>query len=64
MKWLSVCEQRVFFFFRLWNTCDSFRGASDIRYSRYRNRSKVDVGLSAGISVTVSVVEVFTKNVV
>ena len=64
MKWLSVCEQRVFFFFRLWNTCDSFRGASDIRYSRCRDRSKVDVGLSAGISVTVSVVEVFTKNVV
>ena len=50
-----------FFFFTL---CDSFRGASDIRYSRCRNRSKVDVGLSAGISVTVSVVDVFTKNVV
>ena len=64
MKWLSVCEQRVFFFFRLWNTCDSFRGASDIRYSRCRNRPKVDVGLSAGISVTVNVVDVFTKNVV
>ena len=64
MKWLSVCEQRVFFFFRLWNTCDSFRGASDIRYSRCRNRSKVDVGLSVGISVTVSVVDVLTKNVV
>ena len=51
--------------------CDSFRGASDVRYSRCRNRARVDVGLSAGISVTMSVpankvraVVVFTKNVV
>ena len=52
-------------------TCDSFRGASDVRYSRCRNRVRVDVGLSVGISVTVSVpsnkvhvVIVLTKNVV
>ena len=49
----------------------SFRGASDVRYSRCRNRARVDVGLSVGISVTVSVpsnkvrvVIVLTKNVV
>ena len=44
--------------------CNSFRGASDVRYSRCRNRARV--GLSAGISVTVSVrvVIVLTKNVV
>ena len=35
-----------------------------MRYSRCRNRARVDVGLSAGISVTVSVLDVFTKNVV
>ena len=42
-----------------------------VRYSRCRNRAKVDVGLSVEISVTVSVpsnkvrvVVVFTKNVV
>ena len=47
----------------------SFRGASDVRYSRCRNRARV--GLSVGISVTVSVpsnkvrvVIVLTKNVV
>ena len=52
-------------------TCDSFRGASDVRYSCCCNRTRVDVGLSVGISVTVSVpsnkvrvVVVFTKNVV
>ena len=52
-------------------TCDSFRGASDVRYSRCPNGARVDVGLSVGISVTVSVpsnkvrvVVVFTKNVV
>ena len=32
-----------------------FRGASDARYSRCRNRARVDVGLSVGISVTASV---------
>ena len=32
----------------------SFRGASDVRYSRCRNRALVDVGFSVGISVTVS----------
>ena len=49
-------------------TCDSLRGASDVRYSRCRNRPRVDDGLSVGISVTVSVssnkvrvVVVFTK---
>ena len=49
----------------------SFRDASDVRYSRCRNRARVDVGLSVGISVTLSVpsknvrvVVVFTKNVV
>ena len=54
---------------RLWYTCNSFRGASDVRYSRCRNRARV--GLSVGISVTVSVpsnkvrvVVVLTKNVV
>ena len=42
-----------------------------VRYSRCRNRAKVDVGLSVEISVTVSVpsnkvrgVVLFTKNVV
>ena len=52
-------------------TCDSFRGASDVRYSRRRNRARVDVGLSVGISVIVTVpsdkvrvVIVLTKNVV
>ena len=56
---------------RLLYTCDSFRGASDVRYSRCRNRATVYVGLSVGISVTVSfpfnkvrVVIVLTKNVV
>ena len=51
--------------------CDSFRGASDVRYSRCRNRARVEVGHSVGISVTVSVpsnkvrvVVVLTKNVV
>ena len=33
--------------------CNSFRGASDVRYSCCRNRARV--GLSVGISVTVSV---------
>ena len=35
--------------------CDTFRGASGVRYSPCRNRARVDVGLSVGISVTVSV---------
>ena len=50
---------------------DSFRGACDVRYSRCGNRARVDVGLSVGINVTVSVpsnkvlvVIVLTKNVV
>ena len=49
----------------------SFRGASDVRYSRCCNRARVDVRLSVGISVTVSVpsnevrvIVVFIKNVV
>ena len=49
--------------------CNSFRGASDVRYSRCRNRARV--GLNVAISVTVSVpsnkvrvVIVLTKNVV
>ena len=49
--------------------CNSFRGASDVRYSRCRNRARA--GLSVGIGVTVSVpshkvrvVIVLTKNVV
>ena len=49
----------------------SFRGASDVRYSRCRNWVGVDVGLSVGISVTVCVpsnevrvVMVLNKNVV
>ena len=51
--------------------CDRFRGASDVQYSRCRNRARVDVGFSVKISVTVSVlsskvrvVVVLTKNVV
>ena len=40
---------------RLQYTCDSFKGASDVRYSHCRNRARVDVGLSDGTSVTVSV---------
>ena len=50
-------------------TCNNFRGASDVRYSRCCNRARVV--LSVGISVTVSVpsnkvgVVIFlTKNVV
>ena len=48
--------------------CNSFRGASDVRYSRCRNRARA--GLSVGIGVTVSVPSnikvrvVLTKNVV
>ena len=50
--------------------CNSFRGASDVWYTRCRNRATV--GLSFGISVTVSVpsnkvrvvIIVLTKNVV
>ena len=49
--------------------CNSFRGTSDVWYSRCRNRARV--GLSVGISVIVSVpsnkvhvVIVLTKNVV
>ena len=49
--------------------CNSFRGASDVRYSSCCNRARVD--LSVGITVTVSVsfnkvrvVIVRTKNVV
>ena len=56
---------------RLKYTCDSFRGAFDVRYSRCRYRARIDVGLSVGISVTVSVssnkvrvIVGFTKNVV
>ena len=37
---------------RLYYTCDSFRGASEVRYSRCRDRARVDVGLNVGISVT------------
>ena len=37
---------------RLYYTCDSFRGASEVRYSRCRDRARVDVGLRVGISVT------------
>ena len=69
VKWLSVCAQHVYC--KVVVTCYSFRGASDVWYSRCRNRARVDVGLSVGISVTVSVpsnkvlVEVvLTKNVV
>ena len=54
---------------RLQYTCDSFGGASDARYSGCRNRARVDVGLSVGNSVTVTVpskkvrvVVVFTEN--
>ena len=53
----------------LYYTCNSFRGASDVQYSCSRNSARV--GLSVGITVTVSapsnkvlVVIVFTKNVV
>ena len=49
--------------------CNSFRGASDVRYSRCRNKARV--GLSVGISVIVSVptnkvrvLIVLTENVV
>ena len=38
-----------------------FRGASDARYSRCRNRARVDVGLSVGIRVTASVPSVLLK---
>ena len=51
----------------IYYTCNSFRGASAVRYSRRRNRARV--GLSVGISVNVSVpsnkvrvVIVLTKN--
>ena len=52
-------------------TCNSFRGASEVRCSRYRNKARVEVGFSFGVSVTVSVssfrvcvLVVVTKNVV
>ena len=54
---------------KLQYTCNSFRCASDVRYSRCRDLARV--GLSVGISDTVSVpsnkvsvVIVLTKNVV
>ena len=67
VKWLSVCAQHVYC--KVVVTCYSFRGASDVWYSRCRNRARV--GLSVGInSVTVNVpsnkvrvVIVLTKNV-
>ena len=56
---------------KVYYTGNSFRGASEVRYSRCRNRARVEVGFSFGVSVTVSVssirvrvVVVFTKNVV
>ena len=45
-----VCNTYVV---RLYYTYNSFRGASDVRYSRCCNRARV--GLSVGITVTVSV---------
>ena len=48
---------------KLYYTCDSFRGASDVWYSHCLNRTKVDVGLSVRISVTVSVLSNKLKSV-
>ena len=31
--------------------CDSFRVASDVQYSHCRNRARVDVGPSVGMSI-------------
>ena len=36
-------------------TFNSYRGPSEVRYSRCRNRARVEVGLSFGVSVTLSV---------
>ena len=56
---------------KVYYTGNSFRVASEVRYSRCRNRARGEVGFSFGVSVTVSVssirarvVVVFTKNVV
>ena len=63
MQHVYICKVVIIYM------CNSFRGASDVRYSRCRNRARA--GLSVGISVTVSVpfnkvgvVIVLTKNVV
>ena len=48
---IGKCATR--YIVRLYYTCDNFRGASDVRYSRCSSRTRVDVGLSVGISVTV-----------
>ena len=65
---IGMCATR--YIVRLYYTCDNFRGASDVRYSRCRYRARVNDGPSVGIGVTVSVssdkvrvVVVFTKNV-
>ena len=50
---LSVCVKRVYCKVVVYIYLRCFRGASDVRYSRCRNRARV--GLSVGISVTVSV---------
>ena len=62
MQHVYICKVVIIYM------CNSFRGASDVRYSRCRNRARAD--LSVGISVTVSVpsnkvrvVIVLTKNV-
>ena len=47
-KWQSVsCKVVVY--------VGSFRGVSDVRYSRCSYRAKVNVGLRVGIDATVSV---------
>ena len=40
---------------KVYYTGNSFRVASEVRYSRCRNRARVEVGLSFGVSVTLSV---------
>ena len=54
---------------KVYYTCDSFRGASNARYSRCPNSARVDVGLSVSVTVRVPsnkvrVLVFLTKNVV
>ena len=64
---ISLCATRIL---KGCSICAIVSGAADVGYSCCHNRARVDVGLSAGISVTESVlskkvrVVLFTKNVV
>ena len=44
-----TCVKHAYFKVVVYATCDSFRDASDVRYSRCCNRARVDVGLISRI---------------